>query len=134
LFLSDGSYGSQRPSNQQYPPQNYASHDYNYNHGESDYYPRDDGYGGYSRPPPQRSNTNGNGHTTVIVQPSNPVVVSDGSNSGYYPGASSSGKYSGTDLALGMLAGAAIGGGLGKNTKNIKPSKFQNEINSMFDV
>jgi hypothetical protein len=106
--VEDGSYGSSRPPN---------SNNNNYNPGNSyrdqDFVPRNDGYGGYRQPPSQPPNTNGGGNTTVIVQPSNPVIVSDGSNTGYYPGAASSGKFSGGDLALGMLAGAAIGGGLG---------------------
>ena len=42
-----------------------------------------------------------------MVQPSNPVVVAGGGGYGGRPG------YSGSDLALGMLAGAAVGGTLG---------------------
>ena len=55
--------------------------------------------GGYGQP-----------STTVVVQPSNPVVVAGGG--GYY-GGYGRGGYSGGDLALGMLAGAAIGTSLG---------------------
>ncbi len=43
------------------------------------------------------------GNTTVVVNPANPQVIYGGVDRGY----------SGGDLALGMLAGAAIGGTLG---------------------
>ena len=73
-----------------------GNYNQNSNYRESGYLPRNE------------SNNSGS-HTTVIVQPNNPVVVAGGGpgyagnypDSGYYGSKPAGGKFSGTDMALG---------------------------------
>ncbi|RNA20637.1 hypothetical protein BpHYR1_044832, partial [Brachionus plicatilis] len=80
------------------PDQNYNRGGYTPHHSGGGYTPHHSG-GGY-----HPSGTGGS-NTTVVVNPSNPVIAGGGSYG--------RGGYSGSDLALGMIAGAAIGTSLG---------------------